>query len=111
MKCFTSTCLPSARASSSAWAASTGGANCRAKVRSATFREDYPVGHEHLDAWTMTLNDVFGVFTSVNLDLAVRPRRPGGGVLPHRGQRWTFAGAREQMLAQTGRAGAPSSAG
>lgn len=33
-------------------------------VRSATFREGFPLGHEHIDAWTMTLNDVFGVFTS-----------------------------------------------
>ena len=33
-------------------------------VRSATFREAFPLGHEHIDAWTMTLNDVFGVFTS-----------------------------------------------
>jgi len=33
-------------------------------VRSATFREAFALGHEHIDAWTMTLNDVFGVFTS-----------------------------------------------
>ena len=34
------------------------------KVRSVTFREEYPPGHQHLDAWTMTLNDVFGLFTT-----------------------------------------------
>jgi ATP-dependent helicase HepA len=33
-------------------------------VRSATFREAFALGHEHIDAWTMTLNDVFGAFTS-----------------------------------------------
>jgi ATP-dependent helicase HepA len=33
-------------------------------VRSATFQEAFRLGHEHIDAWTMTLNDVFRVFTS-----------------------------------------------
>ena len=33
-------------------------------VRSTTFQEAFPLGREHVDAWTMTLNDVFGVFTS-----------------------------------------------
>ena len=33
-------------------------------VRSTTFEEAFPLGREHVDAWTMTLNDVFGVFTS-----------------------------------------------
>jgi ATP-dependent helicase HepA len=33
-------------------------------VRSVTFREAFPLGHDHIDAWTMTLNDVFRVFTS-----------------------------------------------
>jgi ATP-dependent helicase HepA len=33
-------------------------------VRSVTFREAFALGHEHIDAWTMTLKDVFGVFTS-----------------------------------------------
>ncbi|MEV4288470.1 protein DpdE [Nonomuraea bangladeshensis] len=33
-------------------------------VRSATFRESYSTGRDHIDAWTMTLHDVFGAFTS-----------------------------------------------
>ena len=33
-------------------------------VRSLTFTEADAIGHRHIDAWTMTLNDVFGAFTS-----------------------------------------------
>jgi ATP-dependent helicase HepA len=68
-------------------------------VRSVTFRENYPIGHEHGDAWTMTLNDVFGAFTSststlqyVLSDLETEFFRTS--------VTQTFAGAREGMLAQ-----------
>ncbi len=70
-------------------------------VRSATFREDYPVGHEHLDAWTLTLKDVFRAFTSststlqyVLTDLEAEFFR---AALAH-----NFASARGQILAQAG---------
>ena len=53
-----------------------------------------------MDAWTMTLNDVFGVFTVLHLDIAVRPGGPGGRILPHRGQR-DLRRREELMLAQT----------
>ncbi len=69
------------------------------KVRSVTFREADAVGHKHLDAWTMTLNDVFGVFTEststlqyVLADLEDDFFRTAVTA--------TFAGAREHMVAQ-----------
>jgi ATP-dependent helicase HepA len=69
------------------------------KVRSAAFREDNPIGHQHLDAWTMTLNDVFGTFTAststlqyVLTDLEDEFFRTAVSA--------TFAGAREHMVAQ-----------
>jgi ATP-dependent helicase HepA len=75
------------------------------KVRSMTFREDYPVGHQHLDAWTLTLDDVFGVFTASTSTLQYvltdlerdffRTAVSGG-----------FAVAREHLVAQGGLLGA-----
>ena len=66
---------------------------------SATFRENYPIGHEHIDAWTLTLNDVFGAFTSSTSTLQY--------VLTDLEAEFfdaavseTFAGAREVVLAQ-----------
>jgi ATP-dependent helicase HepA len=71
------------------------------KVRSVTFREAEPIGHQHLDAWTMTLNDVFGAFTAststlqyVLTDLEDEFFRTAVSA--------TFAGAREHMVAQVG---------
>lgn len=71
------------------------------KVRSVTFREDDPITHQHLDAWTMTLNDVFGAFTAststlqyVLTDLEDEFFRTAVSA--------TFAGARERMVAQAG---------
>jgi ATP-dependent helicase HepA len=71
------------------------------KVRSVTFREADPIGHQHLDAWTMTLNDVFGAFTAststlqyVLADLEDEFFRTAVSA--------TFAGAREHMVAQAG---------
>ena len=75
------------------------------KVRSVTFREDYPAGREHLDAWTMTLNDVFGVFTTststlqyVLADMEAEFFRTAVSA--------GFAAARDHLLAQTGLLGA-----
>ena len=69
-------------------------------VRSATFREAFPLGHEHIDAWTMTLNDVFGVFTSststLQYILADLEREFFRTAVTE-----TLAGARKLMLAQT----------
>ena len=69
-------------------------------VRSATFREAFPLGHEHIDAWTMTLNDVFGVFTSststLQYILADLEREFFRTAVIE-----TLAGARKLMLAQT----------
>ncbi len=69
-------------------------------VRSATFEEAFPLGHEHIDAWTMTLNDVFGVFTSststLQYVLADLEREFFRTAVPE-----TLAGARKLMLAQT----------
>jgi ATP-dependent helicase HepA len=68
-------------------------------VRSATFREAFPLGHEHIDAWTMTLNDVFGVFTSststMQYILADLEREFFRTAVTE-----TLAGARKLMLAQ-----------
>ena len=68
-------------------------------VRSATFREAFPLGHEHIDAWTLTLNDVFGVFTSSTSTLQY--------ILSDLEREFfrvavteTLAGARKLMLAQ-----------
>lgn len=68
-------------------------------VRSTTFRERSDIGHEHIDAWTLTLNDAFGAFTSstsiiqyVLSDLESEFFRTA--------VTQTLAGAREQMLAQ-----------
>jgi ATP-dependent helicase HepA len=69
-------------------------------VRSTTFEEAFPLGHEHIDAWTMTLNDVFGVFTSststLQYVLADLEREFFRTAVPE-----TLAGARKLMLAQT----------
>ena len=69
-------------------------------VRSATFEEAFRLGHEHIDAWTMTLNDVFGVFTSststLQYVLADLEREFFRTAVPE-----TLAGARKLMLAQT----------
>ena len=69
-------------------------------VRSATFREAFPLGHEHIDAWTMTLNDVFGVFTSststLQYILADLEREFFRTAVTE-----TLAGVRKLMLAQT----------
>jgi hypothetical protein len=66
-----------------------------------TFQEADPIGHQHLDAWTMTLNDVFGTFTAststlqyVLTDLEDEFFRTAVSA--------TFAGAREHMVAQAG---------
>lgn len=71
------------------------------KVRSVTFREDDPISHQHIDAWTMTLNDVFGAFTKststlqyVLTDLEDEFFRTAVSA--------TFAGARDHMVAQVG---------
>ncbi|MGC4957774.1 protein DpdE [Actinomadura citrea] len=68
-------------------------------VRSATFREDYTIGHEHIDAWTMTLNDVFGVFTSSTSTLQYVLSDMENEFFRAAVTR-TFAGARDQMLEQ-----------
>ena len=69
-------------------------------VRSTTFEEAFPLGHEHIDAWTMTLNDVFGAFTSststLQYVLADLEREFFRTAVPE-----TLAGARKLMLAQT----------
>ena len=69
-------------------------------VRSATFREAFPLGHQHIDAWTMTLNDVFGEFTSststLQYILADLEREFFRTAVTE-----TLAGARKLMLAQT----------
>ncbi|MGO9100773.1 MAG: helicase-related protein, partial [Mycobacterium sp.] len=69
-------------------------------VRSATFREAFALGHEHIDAWTLTLNDVFGVFTSststLQYILADLEREFFRTAVTE-----TLAGARKLMLAQT----------
>jgi ATP-dependent helicase HepA len=71
------------------------------KVRSATFREVNPIVHQHLDAWTLTLNDVFGAFTAstatlqyVLADLEEEFFRAAVSA--------TFAGAREHLVAEAG---------
>jgi ATP-dependent helicase HepA len=71
------------------------------RVRSVTFEEADPTCHQHLDAWTMTLNDVFGTFTAststlqyVLADLEDEFFRTAVSA--------TFAGAREHMVAQAG---------
>jgi ATP-dependent helicase HepA len=71
------------------------------RVRSVTFQEADPFGHQHLDAWTMTLHDVFGTFTAstatlqyVLADLEDEFFRTAVAA--------TFAGAREHMVAQAG---------
>ena len=68
-------------------------------VRSATFREAFALGHEHLDAWTLTLNDVFGAFTSststLQYILADLEREFFRTAVTE-----TLAGARKLMLAQ-----------
>jgi ATP-dependent helicase HepA len=71
------------------------------RVRSVTFQEADPICHRHLDAWTMTLHDVFGTFTAststlqyVLTDLEDEFFRTAVSA--------TFAGAREQMVAQVG---------
>jgi ATP-dependent helicase HepA len=71
------------------------------KVCSATFRENYLIGHQHLDAWTLTVNDVFGAFTSSTSTLQY--------VLADLEQEFfrtavdsTFAGAREHLVAKAG---------
>ncbi|MER5325503.1 protein DpdE [Streptosporangium roseum] len=70
-------------------------------VRSATFQEDSAITRDHFDAWTMTLNDVFGAFTSSTSTLQY--------VLSDLESEFfrtavtqTLAGAREQMLGQAG---------
>jgi ATP-dependent helicase HepA len=71
------------------------------KVRSVTFREEYPPSHQHLDAWTMTLNDVFGVFSKSTSTLQY--------VLTDLEEEFFstavnlgFAAARDRLMAQTG---------
>jgi ATP-dependent helicase HepA len=68
-------------------------------VRSAIFTEADPMCRKHIDAWTVTLDDVFGVFTAststlqyVLSDLEAEFFRTA--------VTQSFAGAREQMLAQ-----------
>ena len=68
-------------------------------MQSTTFRENYPIGHEQIDAWTLTLNDVFGAFTSSTSTLQY--------VLTDLEAEFfdaavseTFAGARKVVLAQ-----------
>ncbi|MFD1547341.1 protein DpdE [Nonomuraea guangzhouensis] len=70
-------------------------------VRSVTFREAFAIGRDHIDAWTMTLNDVFGAFTSSTSTLQY--------VLTDLEREFfqtavteTLAGAREQMLGKVG---------
>ena len=69
-------------------------------VRSTTFEEAFPLGREHIDAWTMTLNDVFGVFTSststLQYKLADLEREFFRTAVSE-----NLAGARKLMLAQT----------
>jgi ATP-dependent helicase HepA len=68
-------------------------------VRSTTFREAFALGHEHIDAWTLTLNDVFGAFTSststLQYILADLEREFFRTAVTE-----TLAGARQLMLAQ-----------
>ncbi|MFI6603531.1 protein DpdE [Nonomuraea sp. NPDC050536] len=68
-------------------------------VRSTTFQEDFAVGRDHIDAWTTTLNNVFGAFTSststlqyVLSDLEIEFFRTA--------VTQTLAGAREMMMGQ-----------
>jgi ATP-dependent helicase HepA len=70
-------------------------------VLSATFRENYAVGHEHIDAWTMTLNDVFRAFTSSTSTLQYVLSDLEDEFF-HTAVTQNFVGAREQMLAQSG---------
>jgi ATP-dependent helicase HepA len=71
------------------------------RVRSVTFQEADPISHMHLDAWTMTLNDVFGAFTEststlqyVLADLEDEFFRTAVSA--------TFVGAREHLVARGG---------
>ncbi|MGW0805531.1 protein DpdE [Nonomuraea sp. NPDC002799] len=68
-------------------------------VRSSTFREDFTTGRDHIDAWTMTLNDVFGVFTSSTSTLQYVLSDLENKFF-HTAVTHTLAGAREQMLGQ-----------
>ena len=99
--CCTSTCPSSPPTSSNDSAASTGGANCRTRCARRPSEEAFPLGHEHIDAWTMTLNDVFGVFTSststLQYVLADLEREFFRTAVSE-----NLAGARKLMLAQTG---------
>jgi ATP-dependent helicase HepA len=70
-------------------------------VRSTTFRENYAIGHEHIDAWTMTLNDVFRAFTSSTSTLQY-VLSDLEDVFFHTAVTQNFVGARGQLLAQAG---------